>query len=101
MGNGEFKLLGRFHYKQGCITALQQIKNERNSLLTKILLLNSLNFQGFLEIVPERAGIEYVNKKYVQSVSINVRKTGRGGIYVANVDFDSNSTFGNNMTVSF
>lgn len=45
--------------------------------------------------------MEYVNEKYVPSAKVNVRKTRRGGIYVANVDFNINNTFGNNVTVRF
>lgn len=53
------------------------------------------------QVILERGGLDYVNEKFMQNARLYIRKTGRGGIYVANLDFTTIRSMGDNATVRF
>ncbi|XP_050550037.1 uncharacterized protein LOC118267729 isoform X2 [Spodoptera frugiperda] len=52
-----------------------------------------------MKIIPERGSITYVDDKYFYNASLSVRRNGKRGEYIVNVDLFGKHTIGNNVTI--
>ncbi|XP_032513855.2 uncharacterized protein LOC116767576 [Danaus plexippus] len=55
-------------------------------------------FSG-LEVIPERAKLEYVNEKYFYNLSVNVKRYSRSSSYYFNIEMTTKHVWTNNVTL--
>ncbi|KAF9424213.1 hypothetical protein HW555_000606 [Spodoptera exigua] len=75
---------------------VNSVTDSRNLILVLCLLTVVIHC---IKIIPERSSVTYVNDVYFSDVALTVRRNGKRGDYIANLDLNAKYAVGNNVTI--